>query len=1106
MKNSSSSPPSKRSRRFFIEELLREPYNELSPPKKAPKDYIKKLDSEIEHVPKFKLVKNKSRFIIKDIPADPEALLMGVFQHCMDEAIIDSRQSGVEPTHLGCIVSSQNLSSDIWIPIRQLTPDTINTILNRFNDVAQSKKQDGVTLWGEPFTVTVTTINRNALPAKRQLKGGAARKLAPVHHNIHPNCLIKIQNFDDDNYCLFYAIQATLVRSIGDLDRRRFHDYVNGNSEMRGKLKNDALEMMNAVNAPAGQPNYDAEVYVPRIVDWWNGEKFVGQWKFKTFVFRSAGHYKPLFKYGPEDYVVPIILYFEEGHFNGVQKSGNLFGKPYCLSCEKTYDRPKRHIVNCKARCIKCPKNEARGWRLVIFDLETMQHEPVDPQIPERRKHQVNFVTAKVACPDCISNGQWKESLLGKKCNICGYHRTITFSQMPFNGTTVERQVIDRHPLVSFVKWILYNLPKQYDTIAYSHFGGRFDMVLVFRELFMEGLNPSMIKNGNRLLEMKVKSRKKLNPNISFRDSWNLVPGPLASLVPMFGLDVQDKPFFPHLANRPENYGCQIFPTKSNYLAGGMNPEKRKEFDIWYAQNRNQPFLLDEALASYCKNDVDILMAGLIAFRTEFLEMSKRPADPDGKANRAAYTTPHNGIDPLKHCITIASACMRHFRTNHLKPGHLDLVPEKGYDSCGDNQSRIRERNKQRMEFILTKVPNVEIFWQCEIEEMLSKDREMKQKFKEYTGDGGPINIRDCFMGGRTGALKLYHELAADEEISYYYFTSLYPFINCVTDYPVGHPTLHVPCEDVDWRRPEDNPYPLAILKVFVIPPRKIDVPVLPVKLNAALEEGYRVTMLLRVLEYNKSDNQLFRPYMSEFMVQKLHASGFDEEIRGNFEAEEQFIKECREKFDIKIDRAKMVPNKGKRALAKLAVNNLWGRFSLRNYGLSQTFITDDPSELGNYLDNRKIEVTGLDMLTPERILISYNQKKDWVQEHPCSNVVISLFTTSAARLHLLKAMQKVARTPDTDSLIYVHPKGANPLKTGPHLGEFTDEFPKHDIMEFVSGGAKQYGLKLRKKGSENEFDYVLKLRGITLNYDNLYVPENPHQSKYCILISYAPL
>ncbi|KAL3126182.1 hypothetical protein niasHT_002173 [Heterodera trifolii] len=172
--------------------------------------------------------------------------------------------------------------------------------------------------------------------------------------------------------------------------------------------------------------------------------------------------------------------------------------------------------------------------------------------------------------------------------------------------------------------------------------------------------------------------------------------------------------------------------------------------------------------------------------------MTKRPAGPDGKADRAAYKTPHNGIDPVRHCVTIASACMRHFRTNHLKPGHWALVPEKGYDSCGDNQSelalnfmqwyaekhgvriqnafsadgekrvgnfrldgwiesqqkgleihgcvwhacakcypddnevltcgksagRIRELNQKRMDFIVGKIPNVEVFWQCEIEAM----------------------------------------------------------------------------------------------------------------------------------------------------------------------------------------------------------------------------------------------------------------------------------------------------------------------------------------------------------------------------------------------------
>jgi len=58
-------------------------------------------------------------------------------------------------------------------------------------------------------------------------------------------------------------------------------------------------------------------------------------------------------------------------------------------------------------------------------------------------------------------------------------------------------------------------------------------------------------------------------------------------------------------------------------------------------------------------------------------------------------------------------------------------------------------------------------------------------------------------------------------------------------------------------------------------------------------------------------------------------------------------------------------------------------------------------------------------------------------------------------------------------------------LDLGPHLGEFTDEYPKHQIIEYCSGGAKQYGLKLQRKDRSNaEFEYVLKVRGMTLNWD----------------------
>jgi len=63
----------------------------------------------------------------------------------------------------------------------------------------------------------------------------------------------------------------------------------------------------------------------------------------------------------------------------------------------------------------------------------------------------------------------------------------VTFSHQPFTKTTVDNMVISQHPLESFVEWILNDLPQEYDTIAFSHFGGRFDMVLVFKELFLRG-------------------------------------------------------------------------------------------------------------------------------------------------------------------------------------------------------------------------------------------------------------------------------------------------------------------------------------------------------------------------------------------------------------------------------------------------------------------------------------------------------------------------------------------------------------------------------------------------------------------------------------------
>nr|CAD2190111.1 unnamed protein product [Meloidogyne enterolobii] len=1273
-------PPTKRARAFFIDNLLS--INQLGGDA-APQQFIEQLENTTHHIEKFKITKNYTKFLIQNIPADPEALLSGIFQHCFNEAMNNAKNNGLEPEELSCTVTSELLDSDIWIPLRSSSQNTFNTLLNQFNKVSQSKKQTGVTLWGKPFSVNVMVVDKKNLNKENNIIGGAPRKLAPIHHQIKQQNLIKINN--NDGYCLFYSLLSTLVRLIGKMSRSQFYNYIHGRYASYGQFERETLELMDQVGAPLGQKEYNAEEWVPPVVDFWN-EMYAGQFCFKVFIFDCLGHYKPCFKYGPDNYNSPLLLYFDGFHFNGVTCTGGLFGQPYCLECETVYERPQHHSTSCRAHCLNCsrvgplypcpPRNsfskkctgcsksfnnencfdhhlssrfcqhskrcekcgviwdtkdntrggrsghicnerycstcsgyhdpkrgcfikplepkEQKPYRFVAFDLETMQHVSDGNN---KRNHQANFIAARVTCPKCIEEEQ-------EQCKVCGSNRLVTFSERPFSKTSVDLQKVTNDPIISFVKWII-ELTTDYDTIAFSHFGGRFDMVIVFRELFLMGYTPEMLKRGNKMYEMKVKIGKK--SMLIFRDSFNLMPMSLASLVPAFALEVEDKPFFPHLINQPKNYGKEVFPIPSDYFADGMMPEKRKEFDRWYDQHKELPFYLDEELAAYCTNDVEILLAALIAFRREFMDVTKR-----APCQRAASSKAHGGIDVLRESMTIASACMNHFRTNHLKENHLALVPEKGYDNV-DNQSRLalkfmkwyeeehgvkiqsahsdggekkvgkykldgwieeeqlgievngcvwhgcercypeentvlpngltaakqREKDTRRMEFIKSQGVNLQVFWECEIRSMLEKDREMRSSFKKYLDDG-PIDLRACFFGGRTGPLQLFYSPKDGEKISYYDVTSLYPFINVSTKYPVGHPKVHILNEDVHWSKPEDNNFGLAILKVFVIPPRSIDVPVLPMKvgedderllfplcsqcarehpeggvnenyscphsdqqrgwvstcttleLNAALEEGYIVTKVFRVLEYDSSDDKLFAPYISEFMAAKIHSSGFDSSMKGNYEEEERFIKECKEKFGINIERSKMGPNKGRRTQAKLMLNNLWGRFSLRNFGLSQCAITDNPAELHKYYNDKSIEITGLDELTPDILLISYIKKKDWIEEHNCSNVVISLWTTSAARIHLLRAMQKVVRSPgcsllytDTDSLIFAHPTNLCPLPLGPHLGEFTDEYPSHNILEYCCGGAKQYGLKLQRKGQQGA-EYVLKVRGMTLNYDVL--------------------
>ena len=53
-----------------------------------------------------------------------------------------------------------------------------------------------------------------------------------------------------------------------------------------------------------------------------------------------------------------------------------------------------------------------------------------------------------------------------------------------------------------------------------------------------------------------------------------------------------------------------------------------------------------------------------------------------------------------------------------------------------------------------------------------------------------PLEPREAFYGGRTGAVTLHAVADKEEEIRYVDITSLYPWVNKNTVYPIGYPII----------------------------------------------------------------------------------------------------------------------------------------------------------------------------------------------------------------------------------------------------------------------------------------------------------------------------
>jgi hypothetical protein len=250
-----------------------------------------------------------------------------------------------------------------------------------------------------------------------------------------------------------------------------------------------------------------------------------------------------------------------------------------------------------------------------------------------------------------------------------------------------------------------------------------------------------------------------------------------------------------------------------------------------------------------------------------------------------------------------------------------------------------------------------------------------------------PLEPRDAFFGGCTEAFTLFKEVSKDESIDYYDVTSLYPWVNKTGKIPLGHPTIVT--EDFD-----DIEHYEGLIKCKVLPPREIDIPVLPSRINGkllfplcrtcaetkqqdrcdhnsndraltgtwvtdevkqALKDGYEIQRIYEVWHFDEVSQYdpdtktggVFTEYVNTFLKTK-QASGWPKWCVTE-EDKQQYIKDYYEMEGVRLEYDNIMENKGLRSLAKLMLNSFWGKFGQRPNMTKVKYVTD-PLEYINLL------------------------------------------------------------------------------------------------------------------------------------------------------------
>jgi len=182
-----------------------------------------------------------------------------------------------------------------------------------------------------------------------------------------------------------------------------------------------------------------------------------------------------------------------------------------------------------------------------------------------------------------------------------------------------------------------------------------------------------------------------------------------------------------------------------------------------------------------------------------------------------------DGYDPNTETVYEFHGCLWH-GCRHCYPRNRDV---KHVVNCDRTMNELYRNTCMKTNSLRNAGYEVIEMWECEWKKQLRDNEEVKT-FVDRLNWVYPLNPRDAFFGGRTGAVSIYANTYDGQEIRYADVISLYPWVNKTKEYPVGHPVII--------SQPEQSlEHYFGIAKVDILPPKELFHPVLPVKMGEKL-------------------------------------------------------------------------------------------------------------------------------------------------------------------------------------------------------------------------------------------------------------------------------